>query len=168
MGRDKSLLVYHDRPQREYLFHLLSHYCNEVFTSTGKDQNVPAQLNPLPDRFEISGPMNGILSAFAFKPYASWLILAVDMPSVNPATVELLLRHRDQTKMATCFYNPVTEQPEPLLTLWENDAYPALLKFLEKGNVSPREFLKTHSVNMVSPPDDKTLLNFNTPDDLLR
>jgi molybdopterin-guanine dinucleotide biosynthesis protein A len=168
MGRDKSLLVYHDRPQREFLFQLLSHYCNQVFTSTRKDQNVPAQLNPLVDRFEIEGPLNGILSAFEFNSQTSWMILAVDMPFVNESTLELLLRHRDETKMATCFYNPVTEQPEPLLTLWENGAYPALLKFVENGNRSPREFLKTHPVSMIPAPDRKTLSNFNTPDDRVR
>lgn len=168
MGKDKSLLIYHGKPQREYLFELLSQYCNRVFTSGRKDQNMPVQLNPLIDRFEIAGPLNGILSAFAFDPHASWLIIAVDMPFVNETTLQLLTLHRDQTKLATCFYNPATEQPEPLLTIWEYQAYPALLTFVEKGHVSPREFLKTHPAKMITPPDDKTLLNFNAPDEVFR
>ena len=167
MGKDKSLLVYHDMPQREYLFNLLSPYCNQVFTSCNNLQEVPPPLNPLPDRFEIPGPFNGILSAFAFDQHCSWLIVAIDMPFVNEATLELLLSNRDKAKMATCFYNPATKQPEPLLTIWEDHAYRALLEFVEKGHISPREFLTIHSVKMIDPPDDKALSNFNTPEDII-
>lgn len=167
MGQDKSLLVYHGMPQREYLFNLLSLYCNQVFTSCNNLQQVPSSLNPVPDRFEIHGPLNGIVSAFAFDPHCSWLIVAIDMPFVNEATLELLLSNRDQARVATCFYNPAREQPEPLLTIWEDHAYPALLGFAEKGHISPQEFLKMHAVKMINPPDDKTLSNFNTPQDII-
>ncbi len=163
MGTDKSLLDYHGKPQREYVFELLGKFCAEVFTSCRKDQNVPPQLHPLPDTFLMNGPLNGILSAFSVRPQSSWLILAVDMPYVNEDTLQLLVEKRDKNKMATCFYNAETQQPEPLLTLWETRAYPLLLKFAEDGNISPREFLKTHSIKMIDPPDKKTLLNFNYP-----
>jgi molybdopterin-guanine dinucleotide biosynthesis protein A len=166
MGTDKGLLIYNGKPQREFLFELLKEFCHQVYTSCRKDQQIPEMLNPLPDRFEIAGPMNGVLSAFSHRPDASWLTIAVDMPYVSRDNLQLLVNARDQKKIATCFYNPETQQPEPLLTLWESEAYPLLLEFTEKGNVSPREFLKTHHVNLIQPPDDKTLLNFNTPEDL--
>ena len=166
MGKDKSLLIYHDRPQREYLFHLLSQHCDRVYTSCRRDQVIPESLNPLPDHFEINGPLNGILSAFVSSPETSWLVVAVDMPYVNGSTLQLLAGNRDRTKLATCFYNPALRQPEPLLTLWEDRCYPFLLEFLEQGNMSPRVFLQTHPVNMILPPDEKTLLNFNAPEDV--
>ncbi|HEX8041529.1 MAG TPA: molybdenum cofactor guanylyltransferase [Chryseosolibacter sp.] len=163
MGADKSLLDYHGKPQREFVFELLGKFCAEVFTSCRKDQDVPPNLHPLPDTFEMKGPLNGILSAFSANPQRCWLILAVDMPYVSEDTLRLLVESRDREKLATCFYNEETQQPEPLLTLWEARAYPSLLKFAEAGNPSPREFLKTHPVNMIDPPDKKTLLNFNYP-----
>ena len=163
MGKDKSLLDYHGKPQREFLFDLLRGVANEVFTSCRQEQDVPSCLNPLHDSFSIEGPLNGILSAFAFRPTRSWLIVAVDMPYVDEDSLRRLIQNRDRTKMATCFYNPQTQQPEPLLTLWETSAHPLLLRFAQSGKKSPREFLRTHPVAMIQPPDNKVLLNFNYP-----
>jgi len=166
MGTDKALLAYNGKPQREFLFDLLKQFCDRVYTSCRKDQNIPEMLNPIPDRFEMVGPMNGILTAFTHHPDSNWLIIAVDMPYINRDTLQLLISSHDENKTATCFYNPETQQPEPLLTLWGPEAQPLLLTFTEKGNISPREFLKTHDVNLIQPPDEKTLLNFNSPNDL--
>ena len=163
MGTDKSLLVYNGKPQREYLFDLLGKFCQQVFTSCRKDQNVPSRLNPVVDRFNFPGPLNGILSAFAHESRKSWLVIAVDMPFADAPALHLLISNRDKTKMATCFYNAEEKQPEPLLTLWERNSYPFLLKFAENGNVSPREFLKSHPITMINPPDEKTIVNFNYP-----
>lgn len=165
MGTDKSLLDYHGKPQREYLFDILREVCGLVFTSCRKDQEIPAALNPLKDAFHVPGPLNGILSAFARKPQCSWLIVAVDMPYVTGQTLAYLLMNRDEKKLATCFFNPGTHQPEPLLTLWEPQAFPHLLKFADRGNLSPREFLKTHPVKLVDPPDENALKNFNFPEE---
>ena len=161
MGTDKSLLVYNGKPQREYLFDLLSERCDRVFTSCRKDQDVPGKLNPLADSTNIPGPLNGIISAFAFQADASWLIVAVDMPFIFAPTLALLINNRDRKKYATCFYNPQTQLPEPLLTLWEAHAYPSLQEFVKNGKISAREFLKTHPIRMIDPPDEKTLVNVN-------
>lgn len=163
MGKDKGLLDYHGKPQREFLFDLLSRVTDEVFTSCRKDQEVASYLNPLRDTFPLEGPLNGILSALAFRPTAGWLIVAVDMPYVDGDALQLLLAERDKTRMATCFFNQDTQQPEPLLTLWESHAWPALKAFAEAGRISPREFLRTHPVKMIDPPDRRILVNFNYP-----
>lgn len=163
MGTDKSLMVYHGKPQREFLFDLLGKFCRQVFTSCREDQQVPSNLNPIVDRFDFRSPINGILSAFAHEPDVSWLVIAVDMPFVDDAALQLLISSRDKSKMATCFYNASEKQPEPLLTLWERNSYPFLLEFVQKGNISPRDFLKRHPVVMIQPPDEKTIVNINYP-----
>ncbi|HEU5146165.1 MAG TPA: NTP transferase domain-containing protein [Chryseosolibacter sp.] len=166
MGTDKSMLVYHDVPQREHLFRLLANYCTSVFISCRNDQDVPKELNPIRDSFHIQSPLNGILSAFQYKPDVAWLAVAVDMPFVDAHAIERLLRHRDRSSVATCYFNTQRQHPEPLLTVWESIAYPLLLKFAESGNVSPREFLQTHGARLIEPPDEKTLINVNHPGDL--
>lgn len=166
MRTDKGLLVYHGVPQREFLFDLLKQFCDEVYTSCREGQSIPNTFHPLVDRLDIPGPMNGIMSAFAQAPQASWLIMAVDMPYVDAATLKLLLEKRDRAKVATCFYNPERAEPEPLLTVWEDHAYPLLRRYVDAEKFSPKEFLKTHPVQMIQPPNEQTLLNFNTPDDL--
>jgi molybdopterin-guanine dinucleotide biosynthesis protein A len=163
MGTDKSLLVYHGKPQREFLFDLLGKFCQQVFISCREDQNVPFNLNPIADRFNFRSPLNGILSAFAHEPGVSWLVIAVDMPFVDDYALHRLISSRDKTKMATCFYNAAEKQPEPLLTLWEQSSYPFLLKFAQDGNVSPRDFLNSHPVALINPPNEKTIVNVNFP-----
>jgi molybdopterin-guanine dinucleotide biosynthesis protein A len=155
-------------PQREYLFGLLQRHCAAVHTSCRADQNVPAHLNPVLDAFNISGPLNGVLSAFKFNADTPWLAVAIDMPFVNDHAIEALLAGRDETKLATSFINPKIHQPEPLLTIWERAAYPLLLKFAEQGNISPRDFLKTHSIKLIEAADERILVNFNSPEDRRR
>ena len=166
MGTDKSLLVYNGRPQREFLFELLKKYCDDAFVSCRKEQQVPAVFNPLFDRFDLAGPLNGILSAFQHMS-SSWLAVAVDMPFVDDRAIGTLLLNRDKTKLATCYFNKDTQQPEPLLTIWETHAYAHLFAYAKNGNVSPREFLKTHPVRMINPPDDNILRNVNYPGDVI-
>jgi molybdopterin-guanine dinucleotide biosynthesis protein A len=166
MGKDKGLLTYHHKPQREYLFELLSKYCEVVFTSCRSDQKMPDTLNPVVDHYAFESPLNGIMSAFGKYPDKAWLIVAVDMPYVNENALGFLIKHRDPQKVATCFYNAEAKLPEPLLTLWEPLAYPLLLKFLEEGKISPRDFLKRNDVKMIDPPEEGTLMNVNSPEDL--
>lgn len=165
MGTDTGLLVYHDTPQREHLFTTLRLVCTSVFTSCRQDQNVPDKLNPVFDSFNIPGPLNGMLSAFSLD-NSAWLAIAVDMPYVDVQVLRMLIDNRDRTCLATCFYNPETKQPEPLLTIWEREAYPCLQAFVSKGSISPRKFLNTHPVKTIDPTDVNILRSFNAPEDI--
>lgn len=166
MGSDKGLISYHGKPQREHLFDLLSRCCAAVFTSCNAEQQVPEQLNPIVDQFNLQSPLNGILTAFRKFSDKAWLAIAVDMPYVDDHVLHTLITHRDSNKVATCFYNASEKLPDPLLTIWEPAAYPLLLKFIEQGRISPRDFLSTHHAQMIHPPSDKTLLNINTPGEM--
>jgi Molybdopterin-guanine dinucleotide biosynthesis protein A len=168
MGVDKSSLSYHDVPQREFLYQVLCQHCECVFTSCRHGQDISSLRNPLPDRFEISGPMNGILSAFQQHPDKAWLIVAIDMPWVDEKVLEKLLAGRDPSKLATCFYHEAEKFPEPLLTLWEPAAFPLLLRYVQGGQISPRDFLNTHPVQLLIPEDPRILLNINSHEEYLR
>ena len=147
MGKDKSLIAYHEgKPQRQYVFDLLSDCCENVFTSCRKEQEIPKPLNPLPDRYDFGGPINGILSAFALHPDKAWLVVAVDMPNITSQTLLTLLSQRDPNRLATCFLHPLENAPEPLLTLWEPAAFPLLLENAREGNISPRSCLRSSEV----------------------
>jgi len=166
MGSDKGLIQYHAMPQREYLFHLLHKFCQQVFTSCRKEQNVPAAFNPVYDKFDFESPLNGILSAFETNPKTNWLVVAVDMPNITEDVLTYLCTHRDDTKVATCFYDSDGKLPEPLLTIWEAPAFPLLQKFVQKGGISPREFLIANDCMKLTFPDARVHMNVNTPDDL--
>jgi molybdopterin-guanine dinucleotide biosynthesis protein A len=166
MGHDKSLIAFHNKPQREYLFDLLNTLCDQVYTSCKKSDEVPPSLNPLPDQFEIESPINGILSAFNQNSATAWLTVPVDMPEVNQETLNYLIKHRSSNHIATCFFDSEGKNPEPLLTLWEPQSASLLKEFYDAGNISPRDFLKHSNVNIISVADARALRNINSPDEL--
>lgn len=165
MGRSKDLIEYHGRAQREYLFDLLANFCGKVFTSCREDQNIPKQLNPIFDKYDFGSPLNGILTASQLYPNSAWLAVAVDMPNVDSATIQFLLKHRQRHKLATCFV-AADCKPEPLLTIWELGCLRPLTLFAEAGNISPREFLMTHDISLLQAPDQRALVNVNSPEEL--
>lgn len=165
MGKDKGLLQYHGKPQREFLVELLSHCCAHVYYSCKTVSDISPVLNPLPDQYPLESPLNGILTAFTFRPDVAWLSVPVDMPGVDLNTLLYLLQHRDAKKYATCFYDSEGKKPEPLLAIWEPKAFPELLRFYETGNISPRKFLMDHDIQLIKAPDPGISLNINDPEE---
>lgn len=165
MGFDKGSIDYHGKPQREYLFDLLGKYCNHVFTSCKKLNDIPETLNPLPDQFRIDSPLNGIVSAFKLNKDVAWLTVPIDMPMIDETTIEYLIAHRNESKKATCFFDSDGKNPEPLFTIWEPSASDELLQFYSAGKISPRDFLKQADTNIISVPNTRSLLNINSEEE---
>jgi len=168
MGRDKGLLEYHGKPQREYLADLLKPLCTEVFLSTRHDQHLPQEgpYPALPDTFLDLGPFGALLSAFRAFPDSAWLVLACDLPLLDGDTLELLVRERSACSLATAFYNEEKTFPEPLITIWEPKAYPTLLTHLSQGSSCPRKVLINNNIKLIHPQDPRVLTNVNTPEEL--
>lgn len=163
MGRDKSLIQYHGKPQRDYLTGLLRLFCDQVFISGPK--NLKTTDSFISDHFDLESPLNGILSAFHFDPDSAWLTMPVDMPNIDSAAIEFLLRHRDTGKIATCFLDS-DGQPEPLFVIWEAKARPVLFDFFNQGGISPRKFLMENDVHLLGTPMNSWLVNINTEEEL--
>jgi molybdenum cofactor guanylyltransferase len=166
MGTDKGLISFHGKPQREHLHILLSSFCSQVFLSCKTAQGIPEHLHPLPDKYHLHGPLNGILSAFEHNRSAAWLTVPVDMPMIDETIIRYLLSERDTTQFATCFVDSDGAKPEPLFVIWEPQAFADLKKFQAAGEFSPRKFLMEHPVKMVTPPSHDFYENINTPEAL--
>lgn len=162
MGSDKGLMDFHGLPQREHLQRLLSTYCSKVFLSCKPSQDIPVSLNPLPDQFEIKSPLNGVLTALTSDHRSAWLVVPVDMPMIGEKHIEYLLSNRDETRMATCFYDSDGEKPEPLFAIWEPKALEAVQEFCNEGRRSVRDFLMTHDVLVLECPFPEMHLNVNS------
>lgn len=165
MRNDKGLINYHGKPQREFLFDLLGRCCDQVFTSCNKEQSISSNFNPIYDTFNFESPLNGIMAAFDLHSNCAWLAVAVDMPFINEDVLQMLLLNRDETKVATCFYDSEGKLPEPLLTIWEPSAFPLLKIFADAGGISPREFLIANDCNKLMHTNSKIHININTPED---
>ncbi|GAB2560824.1 NTP transferase domain-containing protein [Spirosoma areae] len=166
MGQDKSLLTYHDKPQREHLTDLLRPFCDAVFWSVNVDQLAYlGQINSpiIIDSFAMSGPLNGILSAFQYDAKAAWLVVACDMPLLTSQSLAMLVSGRHFAKPATAFYDSDGRFPEPLLSIWEPAIAPILQRALQQGYQSPRQILMLADCHILTAPDVQELLNINDP-----
>lgn len=165
MGTDKSLLNYHGKPQREYLFDLAKKYCSDVYFSSRAEQQFSE--NTIIDNYEL-GPIGGILSAFDFNQNTAWLVVACDMPLIDENSFQTLINHRDKEKIATAFLNPETNAPDPLFTIYEPKVFQLLTQYIETGNKSPKVFLQNNDTKIIVSANLSFLTNVNTKEEFER
>ena len=167
MGFDKGGIEYFGKPQREHMADVLNALCSETYISVREAKvDFESSYSLLSDSFSGLGPYGGILSAFRSDPNAAWLTVATDVPMIDEKLLAHLISKRNVHKMATCFHNPETDFPEPLITIWEPRAYPRLLEFLSLGYSCPRKALINSDVQEIDIPDLQLLSNVNTPEEL--
>ncbi len=167
MGKDKGLIEYHGKSQREYVFEMLENITEKTFMSCRPEQidEFHGKYEVLPDSFSGLGPFGAILSAFREYPNDAWLVIASDLPLLQQKTISELIEGRNPSKIATAFYNETTKFPDPLLTIWEPKSYPELLHFLSLGYSCPRKVLINSNVEILTPHDSSVLLNANSPEE---
>ncbi|ARV06814.1 molybdenum cofactor guanylyltransferase [Polaribacter sp. SA4-10] len=161
MGTDKSELNYHGKSQKEAAKELLETSNLETFYSV---QSVSEKADEIHDKFLNLGPFGGICSAFQKDPNAAWLVLATDVPFINEEVIQLLLKHRNPSKVATAIKGKGKEFVEPLITIYEPKAYPVLLQYLAQGYSCPRKVLINSDVEIVEI-DASFIRNINTPEE---
>jgi len=168
MGKDKSRMDWHGREQRYYLADLVTPFCAAVFISIREEQrpDIADGYRIITDSVEERGPYAAILSAFAQKPDAAWLVVACDLPLLDEATLSYLVQHRNPEYMATTFESPHDGLPEPLVTIWEPGSREILLSLWEEGLRCPRKALLRNKVNILTAPNPPALKNVNTPEQL--
>lgn len=166
MGKDKGSIDYYGQPHREYLANLLSPFSDQVFMSLRQVQaeEVHSEYEHLYDSFTGLGPYGALLSAFKRHPNHAWLTIACDLPFLNHETLQYLVDNRNPSKLATCFHNPETGFPEPLITIWEPSIYPVLLEFLSQGYSCPRKVLINTEIEELTLEDTFRLDNANDPE----
>lgn len=167
MGRDKGLLDFHGKSQREYLADLASPLVDEVFISCREDQVHEISSYPtIVDRVKDMGPFGAIMSAFMHDPNSAWLVLACDLPNFDRGMIAQLVENRAPAEAATSFRSPQSGFPEPLAAIWEPKSYARLLSFLGMGYSCPRKVLINSDVKLLEPSAPEKLANVNSPEDL--
>ncbi|MDO1498953.1 NTP transferase domain-containing protein [Winogradskyella maritima] len=119
MGNDKGLITYHQLPQREHLYHLLSKVCERTFLSirSNQEEEISQHFETIIDQDEYRGPYNGLLSAHAAYPEVAWLVLACDLPLIDIKALQELVEGRNTQKIASAFANVDDPLPEPLCAI---------------------------------------------------
>ena len=165
MGEDKSKIHYHGMAQQDFLIGLCSQLGIKAYVSCRKEQTEQNGPPFILDKFFGLGPYGGILSAFQDDPDTAWMVIACDLPLIGKSEIEELISKRNPTKIATAYFNPETDLPDPLFTIWEPKAYLNLLSYLSIGYSCPRKVLINSDIELVQLSNTEVLKNANTPED---
>ena len=163
MGIDKGALNFYGKNQREVAIDLLEKNHLKTYLSVRADQDILIE-NKITDKFIGLGPFGAICSAFQENPNVAWLVIATDLPFVTNEVIDLLLKHRNPSKVATTIKGKDKQFPEPLITIWEPKSYTLLLNYLAQGYSCPRKILINSDIEVVEI-DDGFIRNINTPEE---
>ncbi len=173
MGTDKAALTHPDgRPLARRTVDLLAMVCERVVISLRHDQELPpgieqsASVSIVRDPEGGSeGPLAGILSAMRSAPTADWLVLACDLPRLEPATLQHLVSSRRPDEMFLSYRSEFDGLPEPLCALYAAAALRVLEQAEAEGLRCPRKVLIQNPCRLLDPPVPGALDNANTPED---
>jgi molybdopterin-guanine dinucleotide biosynthesis protein A len=168
MGEDKAALRVGGRTQLEQAMTLLAPHVARAFVSVRKDQRADplrAGFEQIEDTREGLGPIAGIVAAQERYPESAWLVLACDLPLLDAATLEFLLRARAPERLATAFRSSRDQLPEPLCAVYEPKSRAALATYVARGQHCPRKFLMSANVHLIDEPNPRALDNANTPEE---
>jgi molybdenum cofactor guanylyltransferase len=167
MQRDKATLSYRGRTQLEWAMSLLEPHVDRSFVSVrpGQDDPIRARFAQIVDTRENLGPIAGIMAAQARYPDAAWLVLACDLPFLDGATLEHLLRARRPEGPATAFRSSHDGLPEPLCAIYEPSSRAAIAAHVASGKQCPRKFLINANAHLIDEPNPRALDNINTPEE---
>jgi len=168
MRADKAALAYGARPQLAEAFDRVARHTGKCFVSVRAEQQADPLRAAYPqvvDGDAGRGPVAGILAAQARYPQSAWLVVACDLPYLDDATLEDLLRRRDPGRLATCFSSTHDGLPEPLCAVYEPASRLPLLAHVQGGRDCPRKFLMGHDVCVLEPRHGSALDNANTPEE---
>ena len=166
MGVDKGLIEYHGQAQVRWLIELLGKYCATVRVSVSSRQDQSgdyASTATIVDHQPGLGPAAGLISAWNTVPDAAWLLVAVDMPLLDRATLTALTDGRSRAHLATAFRHG-DGVLEPLCTIWEPAARVLLERRLERGDASLRRLLESGPVRVLTPPTPEALSSVDSPE----
>lgn len=172
MGKDKSLLDYHGRPQRYYLYELLQHYCEKVFLSCNETQAAGiaagySYISDLPEYRNI-GPMSALLSAFALYPQQSFIVAACDYPLFSEKEINALIPHVHAATPFAAFCHADNSIYEPLLAVYNPSSASIISRAFDTGAHSLQRLLKTHYAMKIFADTDAAIQSTDTYEDYLR
>lgn len=161
MGKDKSLLKYHDnKSQWQHTVSMLEKLVDTVYISVRKGQKLDYP-NLLEDKVAGLGPFGAILTALETYPEEAFLVLATDLPFMDTKTLEFLIKNRNPQKNATALQAENKDYPEPLAAIWEPKSVPILQEFYKTEIYKPIQVLKSIPIHKL-PVSARIVQNINT------
>jgi molybdopterin-guanine dinucleotide biosynthesis protein A len=166
MGTDKALLPYKGVSLACHVAAQLAPAVDDVYLVGGDSQRYGhLGYRMVADERAGCGPLAGIVSALR-STQSRWNIMtACDLPSVTTAFFETMLR-RTRAAGAQCVV-PVTPdgKAQVLCAVYRNDALPALVNALDRGEVTIRRVIHSLDTEFWPVESGDWSMNVNTPED---
>jgi len=172
MSRDKAMLPYRGRP-------LIAHVAGTVEKALGKETwfgSGPVAIVGEPDRYrnlgyrvladihENCGPLGGIITALSASPVDWNLVVACDMPNLDPEDLRMLVE-RSSNRTALCIAaEGESREAEPLCAIYHRDCLPILRRALHDKKLKMKDVLRELHPEFVALPAE-SLANLNTPEE---
>ena len=169
MGTDKSLINYHGKPQRYYVYEMLEWVCDKVFISCNRAQatSIIAPYQMLADQPELEnvGPMAALLTAFSTYPDKDFLVVGCDYPLVTTKDLKEFEKGLDREQIASAFYNEENNMYEPLLAYYSERSGNEIQRMYRDNQYSLQHFLKENNAKKYNPVRPKNVISVDTPED---
>jgi|GEM_PF-598797 len=168
MKTDKAFLQYNGLPQWEYVYNLLSPFCEKTLLSVNTEQQetgmFPKHIEQILDKDEYKehGPMTGLMSVLEAVGDKPIFLIACDYPLLRMEHLLELIKHRNTEFDVVCYRN--TGRAEPLITLFEASVFEQIQAFYKEGNDSIATFIKQAKTCFVDVSEADFLQNVNDPE----
>ena len=174
MGRDKALLPFPGNKQVTMLAHLaalLKACCDDTIlvarTTEQAQQYAMPGVRTITDQLPGVGPLMGLYSGLSATQAEHALVIAVDMPFLEPALVAFLL---SLPRSDAILVPLVDETPQVLLAIYPRSLLPTIEACLRTGQRGPRALLSVARVHYIEEaqlrrvdPQLRSFINLNTP-----
>ena len=177
MGTPKALLPLPGQPSETFLSRLtstLAPLCAEVLV-VARDPAQFAQI-ALPsarmvfDEKPGGGPLMGLYSGLNAMQFPTALVIAVDMPFVQPALLTFLLSKYQENTLLVPVVGGI---PQVLFALYPRSILPLFESLIQQGKRAPRALLEVAPVRYIEEaqlrevdPQLRSFVGINTPEDL--
>ena len=141
-----------------------------VLSGAGELPASLASLPRVPDALGLAGPLAGILALLRWQPTVSWLVMACDLPDVQPEALSWLLAQRRPDRLAVLPQLDEDSPLEPLLAWYDSRCLPLLEKLAASGQPRLNRLAGQAGICVVQPPAHlcRSWRNVNTQDELDR
>jgi molybdopterin-guanine dinucleotide biosynthesis protein A len=174
MGRDKALIPVNWKGNsvplwRRQLAVLEATNPSQVIVSGPRRVDYPSSVGVFPDEWNQTGPLGGIATCLRHTLLDLLLVLAVDVPKIQPEFLQNLLRQALPDRGVVPIFQG---RFEPLIAVYPRRALPVALAQLAKSDLALQNFVselaKKHLVisHEVPTAEQEQLENWNTPEDM--
>ena len=160
MGKDKALLPFAGYPTlSQYQYERLNRLFEAVYISTKENKfNFEAPL--IPDKYEASSPLVGIVSVFETLDADEVFILSVDAPFVTAEVISELVKNAEGHDAIIA---KTKSGRQPLCGIYKRSVLDIALKFLKQDEHRLGSVLNNVDTKFVFFEDDAAFTNLNHP-----